>query len=96
VDILGFLTNPSVRDVSAVVILTFVVALILTGRLLPKGVHDRIVNTAIARGDEWKATAEDQQEVNRVIRSQNGDLIESNKTLEAFLRASGPGPGGAS
>lgn len=91
-DLLGFLTNPSVRDVSAIVVLTGVVVLILTGRLLPIGTHKKIVAAAVERGNEWKATAGDYQEVNRVVRSQNSDLIESNKVMEQLLRASAPPP----
>lgn len=91
---MAFLANPTIRDVGAITLLTAVVVLILTGRLLPKGIHDRIVKAAVDRGNEWKATAEDYREVNTVIRVQNGDLIESNKVMEQVLRASAPPPVG--
>lgn len=96
-DFLTFFANPAVRDVSAVVILTGVIIMIITGRLVPLGTHKRELEAAnqrtadaVARGDEWKATAKETQEVNAVVRAQNSELIEANKIVKTLIQASGP------
>jgi hypothetical protein len=96
-DVLTFFANPSVRDIGAIAILAIVVVMILRGDLVPRRTHDRELaaadrrtTDAVARGDEWKATAKATEEVNAVIRSQNSDLIEANKIVKSFLQASGP------
>lgn len=96
-DVLAFFANPTVRDIGAISILAIVVIMILTGRLIPKSTHERELEAAdkrtsdaVARGDEWKQTAKDTEEVNAVVRAQNGQLIEANRVVEAFLRSAGP------
>lgn len=96
-DVLSFFANSTVRDIGAVAIVALVVLMILTGRLVPKVTHDREleaaekrVEAAVARGDEWKQTAKTTEDVNAVIRSQNSDLIEANKIVEALIRSAGP------
>lgn len=96
-DVLSFFANPVVRDIGAVGLVVLIVLLILTGRLIPKSTHERELEAAekrtsdaVARGDEWKQTAKNTEEVNAVVRAQNSELIEGNKVVEAFLRASGP------
>ncbi len=101
-DVVTFFANPTIRDIGAVAILALVVLMILTGRLVPKATHDREVNAAVTRGDEWKNTAQDYQTVNQEIRDQNSKLIKANEVVEAFLKSAGPSigdttqpPGGA-
>jgi hypothetical protein len=72
--------------------------LIVSGRLIPRSSHERELaaaekrNTdAVKRGDEWKATALELEKVNSEIRKQNGQLIQANQVVEAFLNASRPG-----
>lgn len=96
-DLLTLFTNSALRDVSAIVILTGVVIMILTGRLVPISTHRRELAAseqrtadAVTRGDEWKATAEETTRVNAVIRQQNSELIDANKIVKTFLQASGP------
>lgn len=96
-DVLTFFANPIVRDIGAVGLVALVVMMILTGRLIPKSAHDRELEAAekrtsdaVARGDEWKQTAKDTEEVNAVVRAQNTQLIEGNRVVEAFLRSAGP------
>lgn len=96
-DVLTFFANPGVQDVSAAVILTGVIVMIITGRLIPFGTHKRELEAAnlrtadaVARGDEWKATAKETQEVNAVVRAQNSELIEANKIVKTLIQASGP------
>lgn len=96
-DALSFWANPILRDIGAVAILTGVVIMILTGRLVPLSTHRREIDAAekrttdaVTRGNEWKAAAEDTTKVNAVIRQQNSDLIEANKVVKALLQASGP------
>ena len=82
----------------AIGVVVLVYILIATGRLIPKSSHERElamaekrVEDAHKRGDEWKETAHDQRAVNAVLRTQNGQLIESQKVVESFLRAASPG-----
>lgn len=96
-DLLSLFANPVLRDVGAVAILTFVVLMILTGRLVPIGTHRRELDAAekrtadaVARGNEWKETAQETTKVNEIIRQQNSELIEANKIVKSFLQASGP------
>lgn len=96
-DVLTFFANPIVRDIGAVGVVVLVVLMILTGRLIPKSTHDRELlaaekrtTDAVERGDEWKETAQATDAVNAVVRAQNTALIEANKVVEAFLKASGP------
>lgn len=81
----------SLTPVGAVLgILVLAYWLLATGRIVPRSTHDLIVSTQRVRGDEWKETALEYQKANAVIRSQNTDLIQSNKVVEQLLRASGP------
>lgn len=96
-DVLSLFANPVIRDIGAVAILTGAVVMILTGRLVPIGTHrreleaaEKRVTDAVARGNEWKATAEETSKVNATIRQQNTELIEANRIVKALLQASGP------
>ncbi|WP_405376006.1 MULTISPECIES: hypothetical protein [unclassified Microbacterium] len=96
-DALSFFGNPILRDVGAGVVLTGVVIMILTGRLVPISTHRRELEAAekrtadaVERGNEWKATAAETAEVNATVRNQNSELIEANKVVKALLQASGP------
>jgi len=96
-DVLSFFANPVVRDIGAVGLVALVVLMILTGRLIPKSTHERELEAAekrtadaVARGDEWKQTAKNTEEVNAVVRAQNSELIEANKIVKAFLQSAGP------
>lgn len=96
-DVLSFFANPVVRDIGAVGLVALVVLMILTGRLIPKSTHERELEAAekrtadaVARGDEWKQTAKNTEEVNAVVRAQNSELIEANKVVKAFLQSAGP------
>jgi hypothetical protein len=77
--------NPAVKDVAYAAILTVVIALILAGRLIPKGTHDKILAAANLRGDEFKAAAEAKD---KVIEKQNELLdrfAEASKTPSEFF-----------
>lgn len=96
-DVLTLFANTTVRDIGAVAIVALVVLMILTGRLVPKVTHDREleaaekrVTDAVARGDEWKQSAEETQAVNAEIRAQNSSLIKANEIVEALIRSAGP------
>lgn len=65
--------------------------LLSTGRLIPKSSHERELELANKRGDEWKETANEFRAVNAEIRKQNSQLLESNRVVESFLRAASPG-----
>lgn len=67
--------------------------LLITGRLVPRSTHDRIVAVQKERGDEWKETALDLRKTNGVVVAQNTELIQSSKVVEQFLRAAGPSIG---
>jgi hypothetical protein len=71
-------------------ILVFLTMAISRGWLIPKSIHERFVDQERVRGDEWKETALDQRAVNAEIRKQNGQLIESQQVVQAFLRAASP------
>ncbi len=99
-DIVSFFANPGVRDIGAVAILTGVVIMVFTGRLVPISTHrrelaaaDKRTEDAIRRGNEWKQAAEETTKVNAVIREQNSDLIEANKIVGQLIRAAGPSLG---
>lgn len=77
--------NEAVKDVAYAAILTVVIALILSGRLLPKGTHDKILAAANLRGDEWKAAAEKQQKLNAAQSEQLGKFAEASKTPSEFF-----------
>lgn len=96
-DVLSWFANPVLRDIGAVAILSGVVVMILTGRLVPISTHRRELDAAekrtadaVTRGNEWKATAEETAKVNATVRQQNSELIEANKVVKALLQASGP------
>lgn len=84
-DVLSLFANPTVRDISAIAILTLGILMILTGRLIPKSTHDRELATANKRGDEWKETALDTRTLNAELARQNSTLVESTKTPAEFF-----------
>lgn len=64
--------------------------MLVTGRLIPKSSHERELDVANKRGDEWKDTAMEYRAVNAEIRKQNGELIEGAKTSTHFYQALTP------
>lgn len=95
-DVISIFSNAALQNLSATAVLVIVVVMILTGRLVPRSTHIRELTAAVDRGNEWRETARATEEVNSVIRGQNGDLIKANQAVEAFLRAAGPAQGGSS
>lgn len=75
----------------AIGVVVLVYILIATGRLIPKSSHERELEQANRRGDEWKETANDLRAVNAEIRKQNGQLLDANVATESFFRAVSPG-----
>lgn len=74
--------------IGAVVILYWMLG---TGRLIPRSSHERELEQANRRGDEWKDTALEQREINAEIRKQNSTLIEAARiTTDFFGKVSAP------
>jgi hypothetical protein len=95
---------PGVWSLSPLAALTGIIVLvgwlIYTGRLIPKASHERELTQQKeftvreqVRGDEWKATALAQEEVNKEIRSQNSQLVQSNEITAYFFRSIAPSLG---
>ena len=64
--------------------------LVVSGRLVPRSTHEESLGQERKRGDEWKETALEYREVNAEVRRQNGQLLEANRVVESFLRATTP------
>jgi hypothetical protein len=62
--------------------------LLVTGRLIPKSTHEALVGSERNRANEWRASSDKFEQVNTEIRKQNGSLIEANRVVESFLKAS--------
>jgi len=77
--------NAAIRDVAYAAVLTAVIVMIILGYLLPKRTHDRIVAAANLRGDEWKAAAEKQAELNAAQSKQLDKFAEASKTPSEFF-----------
>lgn len=78
----------------AVGILSVVVYLILTGRLVPRSTledvrkdRDERVSEARERESYWRTTADKQQEVISVLGANVGDLLEQGRTTLAIVAA---------
>jgi hypothetical protein len=82
-------------------VVAFFYYLLAVGRLIPRSSHERELETANKRGDEWKETALDSRRLNSEITRQNTELLEGSRTVRAVLRSSQPDldedttPGGA-
>lgn len=64
--------------------------LIATGRLIPKASHDREMEVANLRGNEWKETALSERATKDKVLEQNRVLLEGSRATAAVLRASAP------
>lgn len=78
----------------AVTVLTLVVISIVLGRLVPRKVledvradRDDRLAAEKARGDEWRATAQAQDERNDVQARQLAELLDANRTTNALIEA---------
>lgn len=81
-DFLQFLTSLPVREVSSTAALVGVVALILTGRLVPR----RHLNDTIAERDAWRAAHEKSEEARMSLRNENFKLLETARISDQFYR----------
>jgi hypothetical protein len=77
--------NAAIKDIAYAAILTVVIALILAGRLIPKGTHDKILAAANLRGDEWKSAAEKSAELAARQAKQIDKFAEASKTPSEFF-----------
>lgn len=68
-------------------LLLFIAISLIRGWFIPRPSHERELAMANKRGDEWKETAKDLQDVNREIRRQNTELIEAVRTSSSFFEA---------
>ena len=81
-DFLQFLTSLQVREVSSTVVLVGVVALILTGRLVPRRFH----RDAMAERDAWHAALDRSEEARASLNRENFKLLETARISEQFYR----------
>lgn len=77
--------NEGFRDVAYGALLTVVISLILVGRLIPKGTHEKILAAANKRGDEWKEAAEKSAELAAAQSEQLAKFAEASKTPSEFF-----------
>lgn len=84
-DVLSFIVNPAVRDIGAVAIVTLVVLMLLTGRLIPRLTHEREIAAANKRGDEWKETALKGRELIEQQSAQLTKFADASKTPAEFF-----------
>lgn len=81
-DFLDFLTSVQVREVSATAVLVGVVALILTGRLIPR----RNLSDALAERDAWKSAHSVSEEARARLNTENFKLLETARISDQFYR----------
>lgn len=83
--ILGFVANPTVRDIGFGVLVTLGILMIMTGRLVPRSTHESELATANKRGDEWKETALAGRKVIEVQAEQISKFADAAKTPAEFF-----------
>lgn len=81
-DFFTFLTSLPFREVSSTVVLVGVVALILTGRLVPR----RNLNDAIAERNAWRDAHGKSEEARMSLRNENFKLLETARISDQFYR----------
>jgi hypothetical protein len=81
-DILGFLTDASVRDISSSAILVVVVVLILTGRLVPL----RQLRAARAETEAWHEAHAVSEQARTKLAQENYKLLETARISNQFYR----------
>lgn len=81
-DFLNFILSASAREVSATIVLIGVVALILTGRLVPL----RQLKYAQAEAAAWKDALGTSETARAALAIENYKLLETNRISDQFYR----------
>ena len=76
-DIIAFLSNGTVRDVSAGAVVIAVVLLIITGRLIPLRTHNREMLEVQTSRDSWKTAHTRSEEARQILAQENFKLLET-------------------
>lgn len=80
---------PSLWDLSLpgalIGVVVFAYLAVVRGWIIPKSTHERELQAANKRGDEWKDTSLRLEDVNKEIRAQNTALIEGARTSAHFF-----------
>lgn len=65
--------------------------LLASGRLVPRKTHERELDAAKYRGDEWKETSGKWEGLSHKLAAQNSELLEGSRVTTALMRASASG-----
>lgn len=93
-DIIAFLSNSTVRDVSAGAIVIAVVLLIITGRLIPLRTHNREMSEVRTSRDAWKLAHGKSEDARQALQTENFKQSETIRYLTPPAKAPEP-TGGA-
>ena len=76
-DIIAFLSNSTVRDISAGAIVVAIVLLIITGRLIPLRTHNREMSEVQTSRDSWKTAHTRSEDARQALAQENYKLLET-------------------
>lgn len=92
-DVLAFLSNATVRDISAGAIVIAVVLLIITGRIIPLRTHNREIGEVTASRDAWKLAHGKSEDARQALQQENFKQSETIRYLTPPVRATDPSGG---
>lgn len=92
-DIISFLTNATVRDISAGAVVVAVVVLIIMGRLIPLRTHNRELGEVTASRDAWKLAHGKSEDARQALQQENFKQSETIRYLTPPVKAPDPSGG---
>lgn len=85
-DLIGFFTNPDVKEVTAAVLLVGVVISIITGLLVPSRTHNRELRSEHERGEQHRIASEKKDVAIQKLLEQNSSLLAGVRIADKFYR----------